>query len=104
MKSTTSVSPSKEARTPERIESAPRLGPTVRSSWYSRGAGNAPERRVSARSSADCFENLALNERNGLHFVVEHYAHVLVNIGARPLAELLGPGILQRKVDLVFIS
>src|SRR5438128_2527322 len=27
MKSTTSVSPSTEARTPERIESAPRLGP-----------------------------------------------------------------------------
>ena len=40
-----------EARTPERIESAPRLGPTVRSSEYSIGAGSAPERKVSARSS-----------------------------------------------------
>ncbi|QYO66845.1 hypothetical protein JVX88_08590 [Leptolyngbya sp. 7M] len=46
------------SQTPARIESAPRLGPTVRSSRYSIFAGSAPERSVSARSSASLFRKL----------------------------------------------
>ncbi len=39
---------------PAWMESAPRSGPTVRSSRMVNGAGNAPARSNSARSLADC--------------------------------------------------
>ena len=45
----TSSSPTTDAVTPERIESAPRLGPIVRSSRYVSDAGSAPDRRISER-------------------------------------------------------
>ena len=43
-----------EAMRPARIESEPRLGPTVRSSTMVSFAGRAPERSTMARSLASC--------------------------------------------------
>ena len=37
---------------PARMEAAPRLGPTVRSSTMSTGAGSAPDFRITTTSSA----------------------------------------------------
>ncbi len=44
--------PMAQAVRPERIESSPRLGPTVRSSMIFTGAGSAPARRTMARLRA----------------------------------------------------
>ena len=57
MKISTASMPITAARTPGRIESAPSDGPTVRSSRYLMPAGNAPERRIMARSFACCSVN-----------------------------------------------
>ena len=46
MNSKTRTSPPSDASTPARIDAAPRLAPTVRSSTYSRSAGSAPEFRL----------------------------------------------------------
>ncbi len=46
--------PTAQAISPARIESAPRPGPTVRSSSTFSGAGSAPARSSSARSCASC--------------------------------------------------
>ena len=54
MKTMTSTTPTMQAVVPALIESAPRSGPTVRSSRMMSGAGKAPARSNSARSVADC--------------------------------------------------
>ncbi len=54
MKAITAISASTLAISPARTESAPRPGPTVRSSRISSGAGSAPARSKSARSRASC--------------------------------------------------
>ncbi len=54
MKITTKSDPIHAALMPAEMESAPRPGPTVRSSITVSGAGNAPARSRIARSFADC--------------------------------------------------
>ena len=46
------ISPRIEARTPRWIESAPRAGPTVRSSSIATGTASEPARSTTARSAA----------------------------------------------------
>jgi len=53
MQAMTSTAPTSEASLPAAMESAPRLGPTVRSSTILRSAGSAPARSSTARSLAD---------------------------------------------------
>jgi hypothetical protein len=56
MNTSTPLNPMIEAMMPARIESEPRLGPTVRSSTTVSLAGSAPERSTIARSLASWVE------------------------------------------------
>ena len=78
------------ACTPERIESAPSDGPTVRSSRYLMPAGRAPERSVIDRSCVCCCGeppvddagvlNRFFDHRHFLHLVVENHRQVVADM------------------------
>ena len=91
---------------PERIESAPRLAPTERSSTMSRLAGSAPARSSTARSLALCGGEVAadlaraagdrlLDDRRGDHLVVEHDGEALADIRA----EVISPKVMAPRVS-----
>ena len=88
------------AFTPERIESLPSDGPTVRSSRYLMPAGSAPERRIIDRSLACCWLMLPplicasvadgfLDIRDFLHLAVEHHARLLADMRRSEVVEAL---------------
>ena len=111
MKTSTTSRLMTEACTPCRIESAPSEGPTVRSSRYLIDAGSAPERSTRPRSFASCSPNwpvdhagiidAAVDDRRGLHLVLEHDAQLLADVlfgeGAKAAARFGG----KREIHIV---
>ena len=110
MKISTATMPITAARTPERIESAPSDGPTVRSSRYLMLAGRAPERRIIERSLACCsvmrppliepWSRIGfLDVGHFLHFVVEHHGQAVANVSGSEAVEPLPALAGEREAD-----
>ena len=98
---------------PRLMFSAPRLGPTVRSSMISIGAASAPARSSSATSVASLrghaaadlhapAADLGADHRRGHHFALalleQHDGHALADVLARHLLEDARAGAVQSDV------
>src|SRR6266849_4239730 len=106
MKMITSTTPTIQAVVPALIESAPRSGPTVRSSKMMRGAGTQQQRQIgrrlhgeASRDDAAAAEDRLADDGGGDHLAVEDDGEGLADILLRRIAEAASAGGVELEPD-----